>query len=235
MKTSNKLLLGFSGVLALLMLFSAIILKANYNKGITNTDTHQSKPDPDYKNETLQPFKVVIITDQHNQLPEGAAVHKTGGGNNTSFYNLYIRKGDNYSLEHSSSMVFSHSGDTLFIGAMLPKDITLTCPSLEEINSTGFNVYLNDVSTPRLLVHSGPGTETVFRNTNIQSLSYTGEVNNAMSMYDDNKLDTVKVRLGKGSALKFEDVTYHVADIVVDSLRELRISGKALNSLKQIN
>ncbi len=39
MKISHKLLLGFSGVLVLLMLFSAIILKANYNKGITNTES----------------------------------------------------------------------------------------------------------------------------------------------------------------------------------------------------
>ena len=45
MTTSNKLLLGFSGVLVLLMLFSAILLKANYNKGITDTENHQPQQD----------------------------------------------------------------------------------------------------------------------------------------------------------------------------------------------
>lgn len=239
MKTSNKLLLGFSGTLALLMLFSAIILKANYNKGITNTDNHHSSPDPLQKAETLQPFQVLVITNgQADSATTVTRQEQNENGHTTytqNINNIFINKGDGYTLNHHSNVTLQQSGDTLFIRMDKQADISLTCPSLKAIRNSYCNVSMNGFTLPSLIIQSGPNTGTNLSGNHLTSLTYTGELANNLSLHGDNTMDSVKITMGKGGSLRFEDIAYKAADIRVDSLQELNIYGKAISCIKQIN
>jgi hypothetical protein len=239
MKTSNKLLLGFSGTLVLLMLFSAIILKANYNKGITNTDNHHSRPDPLQKTATVQPFQVLVIT--NGQADSATTITRQEQASNgqvtytQEINNIFINKGDGYTLNHHSNVTLRQSGDTLFIRMDKQADIWLTCPSLSVIHNSYCNVAMNGFTLPGLTIQSGPHAGTDLSGNHLTSLTYTGELANNLSLHGDNTVDSVKITMGKGGALRFEDIAYKAADIRVDSLRELNIYGKAISCIKQIN
>ncbi|MGO4289665.1 hypothetical protein [Chitinophaga sp. RAB17] len=241
MKTSKKLLIGFTGVLVFLMLFAAILLRVNYSKAITNEEqyNHQSKPDPKQKSETLQPFSVLVLTngqadlattETHQQDTQNGQMTYTQGINN-----INISRGDTYTLNHHSNVTTRQSGDTLFIRMDQQNDIWLTCPSLKVINNSYCNVLIRDFTIPDLTIKSGPNAGTFLSNNHLKSLTYAGELANDFSLAGDNTLDSVKITMGKGGALRFEDIQYKAADIRVDSLRELNIYGKAISCIKQIN
>ncbi|PSL49866.1 hypothetical protein CLV51_1011203 [Chitinophaga niastensis] len=243
MKTSNKLLIGFSGTLVLLMLFSAIILRADYSKGITNVENRQSSQGPDFKKETIRPFKVLVLT----RNPTFATINKAQvkieiGPDDKSetreevqYINpVSVNSGDSYSLEHHSNITFTQSGDTLHIFINKPGDINITCPALEAISSNYCDLNVNGLKVPQLNVYAGPKTATYFSGNKVTALSFTGEAASTLSLEDQNIIDTVRIKLGKGSSLTFGDVPYRFSDIKVDSLRELNISGKGLNSITQI-
>ena len=241
MKTSKKLLIGFTGVLVFIMLFAAILLRVNYSKAVTNEEqyNHRSAPDPKDKTETLQPFSVLILTNGQAN-PTTTETHQQDSHNEHTTYrqtvnNININKGDTYTLGHHSNVTFRQSGDTLFIRMDQQYDIWLTCPSLKVINNSYCNVSMRDFTLPDLTIKSGPGAGAFLSNNHLTSLTYTGELANDFSLSGDNTLDSVKITMGKGGSLRFEDIEYKVADIRVDSLRELNIYGKAISCIKQIN
>lgn len=241
MKTSKKLMIGFSGILVLLMLFAAILLRVNYSKAVTNEDQygHKPEPDPEQKSETLQPFSVLILTNGQ-AAPATTKTRKETTENGYATYiqsinNININKGDTYTLNHHSNVTFRQSGDTLFIRLDKPEDIWMTCPSLKVIHNSYCNVAMNDFTLPQLQIQSGPNAGAFLRGNHIASLVYKGELANDFSLTSGNDVDSVKITMGKGGSLRFEDITYKVADIRVDSLRELNIYGKAISCIKQIN
>lgn len=241
MKTSKKLMIGFSGILVFLMLFAAILLRANYSKAVTNEEQykHKSEPDPKQKSETLQPFSVLVLTNGQADLATTETHEKNTKNSHTTYTqginNVTINKGDAYTLNHHSNVTFRQSGDTLFVRLNEPNDIWLTCPSLKVIQNNYCNVSMSDFTLPKLVIQSGPNAGAILSGNHITTLDYAGELANNFSLSDDNTLDSVKIRMGKGGSLRFEDIAYKVADIRVDSLQELNIYGKAISCIKQIN
>lgn len=241
MKTSKKLMIGFSGILVFLMLFAAVLLRVNYSKAVTNEDQygHKPEPDPKQKSETLQPFSVLVLingqanlatTEKHEKHTQNSSETYTQGINN-----VMINKGDAYTLNHHSTVTFRQSGDTLFVRLNEVSDIWLTCPSLKVIQNNYCNIAMSDFTLPKLVIQSGPNAGTNLSGNHITTLDYAGELSNNLSLFGDNTLDSVKIRMGKGGSLRFDDIAYKVADIRVDSLQELNIFGKAISCIKQIN
>ncbi|HEY9257489.1 hypothetical protein [Chitinophaga sp.] len=241
MKTSKKLMIGFSGILVFLMVFAAVLLRVNYSKGVTNEAqyNHQPATDPKDKTETLQPFSVLVITNGQADLATTKTREENTQDSHTTYVqninNVAINKGDTYTINHHSNVTLRQSGDTLFIRLDEANDIWLSCPSLKVIQNSYCNVSMNDFTLPKLVIQSGPLAGAVLSNNHITTLDYTGERANDFSLQGDNTLDSVKIRMGKSGSLRFEDIQYKVADIRVDSLRELNIYGKAISCIKQIN
>ncbi|MET3875764.1 hypothetical protein [Chitinophaga sp. OAE865] len=222
MKTSNKLFSGFSGVLVLLMLLSAIILKANYNKGITNTISHQPKQDPDYAKVTIPAFKALVLK---------STVAKTDDREAT----VYIRESPEYQLEFYKNATYNLLGDTLYIEISKPRDVVLFSPAIRYIdNRTGYAITVSEVNSPSLRINAGGQIRVYMHNSKINSFSFTGKENNTLEVTEDNVLDSVKVTMGKRGSLYFY-APYQAGDFSVDSLDNLNITGKSLKSLKRFN
>ncbi|MEV4882104.1 hypothetical protein MRBLMN1_000570 [Chitinophaga ginsengisegetis] len=222
MTTSNKLLLGFSGVLVLLMLFSAILLKANYNKGITNTEKHQPQQDPDYAKVTLPAFKALVLKN-------------TAAINEKHEATIYVRESPEYHLEFYKNATYNMSGDTLIVEISKSRDITLYAPAISYIdNRSDYSISLSDIKSPSLEINAGNDVRTFMISTKINSFAYTGGKNNTLEVNEDNILDSVKVTMDKRGSLYFY-APYQSGEFRVDSLDNLNITGKSLQSLKRIN
>ncbi|MBS0026427.1 hypothetical protein ACTJJ0_08635 [Chitinophaga sp. 22321] len=241
MKTSKKLMIGFTGMLVFLMLFSAILLRVNYSKGITNMEQYNKheagRPDPNYKKDTLSPFRVLVLTNGQADLAT-TETHPDDNGNavvSQSTNNVSINHGDAYTLEHYSRVTTRQSGDTLFVKMNERGNITLTCPSLNTIHSSYCNASVNEFKQPRLQIIAGPKAGTGLYNCELTSLVYTGEMENNFFLGGENKMDSIKVTMGKNGSLRFDDLVYKVADISVDSLKELGMYGRATSCIKQIH
>ncbi|MGF6926119.1 putative secreted protein [Chitinophaga sp. W2I13] len=219
MKTSSKLLLGFSGVMVLFMLFSAIILKANYNKGITNIKNHEPQQDPDYAKVTLPAFKALVLK------------NTTANGGVT----IYVRESPEYSLEFYKNATYDMSGDTLYVAINKARDITLYAPVIGYIdNKSDYSLTISDVKSPKLEINAGKSLRTFVINTKINSFAFTGGENNTLEVNEDNILDSVKVTMAKHGSLYFY-APYQSGEFSVDSLDNLNITGRSLQSLKRIN
>lgn len=222
MKTSNKLFLGFSGVLVLLMLFSAIILKANYNKGITNTISHEPRQDPDYAKVTIPAFKALVLK-------------STVAKNNNQEATIYIRESPEYQLEFYKNATYNLLGDTLYVAISQPRDVVLYSPAISYIsNSTSYGITLSDIHSSNLHINAGENTRVYMHNSKINAFSFAGGENNTLEVVEDNVLDSVKVTMGKHGSLYFY-APYQAGDFSVDSLDNLNITGKTLKSLKRFN
>lgn len=240
MKTSKKLMIGFTGILVFLMVFSAITLRVNYSKGVTNEEQYNKhrydEPDPNYKKETLQPFQtVVFINGQQDLATTKTEDYGNGNTETRSINNVTIRHGDVYTLEHYTPVTSRQSGDTLFINLSEQGDITLTCPSLSAIQNNYCHVSIFEFKLPRLQISAGPKAGANLYNCQINALIYTGELENDFSLSGGSTLDSLKITMGKKGTLRMDDIKYKVADIKVDSLRELAVYGGAINNIKQIH
>lgn len=222
MKTSNKLLLGFSGVLVLLMLFSAIILKANYNKGITNVKNYQPQQDPDYAKVTTPAFKALVL----KNTAANAEKHEA---------TIYVRESPEYSFEFYKNATYNMSGDTLVVEISKARDIVIFCRTISYIdNRTDYGITITDIKSPKLEINAGNAVRTFMLTTKINSFAFTGGENNTLEVNEDNILDSVKVSMDKGGSLYFY-APYQSGEFRVDSLDNLNITGKSLQSLKRIN
>lgn len=222
MKTSNKLFLGFSGTLVLFMLLSAAILKANYNRGITNTINHQPKQDPDYAKVTIPAFKALVLK---------STVAKTDDHEAT----VYIRESPEYNLEFYKNATYNLLGDTLYIEISKARDVVLYSPAIHYIdNRTPYAVTISEINSPQLHLNAGADVRVYMQNSKINTFSFAGGENNTLEVTEDNVLDSVKVTMGKHGSLYFY-APYQAGGFSVDSLDNLNIAGKSLKSLKQFN
>ncbi|MCW3462956.1 hypothetical protein [Chitinophaga nivalis] len=226
MKTSNKLLTGFTGTLVLLMLFSAIILRVNYSKGITHNTT-QTVINRDHHKETIHPFKVLLLTGVQTTTPGDIEEYE-----NSTQIDISYRP--EYSLQHQGGVTFRQYGDTLHITAQPSHDIQLTCPTLETIDCRQADLNIDGFTLPLLAVHMGQFSAAVFSNIKVNNFSFAGDQGSSLNIQQDSKADSIRIKLGKSSALTFSDIPYRYADIQVDSLRALHISGKALQHITVI-
>ncbi|SEW23946.1 hypothetical protein [Chitinophaga arvensicola] len=222
MTTSNKLLLGFAGVLVLFMLFSVIILKADYNKGITNIERQQPQVDPDYTKTTLPAFKALVLRNTSPQPADQGASFR-------------IRESNDYAFEFYKNATFHVSGDTLYVEVSKPRDVVLFCPTISYIgNTSNYSLDLNDTKAPVLQINVGSDVGTFIYKTEINSFSYTGGNNNKLEVSDENKLDSVRIKMGKNGSLFFY-APYKSGEFKVDSLKELNLAERSIQSLKQFN
>lgn len=243
MKTSNKLLIGFTGLLVLLMLCTDIVLRANFSKGITNVHFNI-----DYKpqvKEHLPAFKVVQVVSAAGTIPlrdtttntevsnDGKAVRKETTTYPVNFLN--INHSDSFSITKSTgdSLMTRTSGDTLTILVYKPGNINISCPGVETVLCNAYNVRISDMKVPVLRVITGPSTEAYFYNNQIGSFHFSGGTQSSLDMDDNNHIDSLQIRLEKASKLKFS-AEYKQGSFEVDSLKEINFSGKNLPPLKQI-
>ncbi|CAL1521656.1 hypothetical protein [Chitinophaga sp. MM2321] len=237
MKTSTKLLIGFGGMLVLLMLCTDIVLRANYSKGITNIHFGNNQRNTQAINR-LQPFKILVAT---NESPaQKVKAGENGNNSNTDIYKqntpwISVNNNNKYqAASWDSSCYRSHqSGDTLFVVFLKEGSVDISCTTLEQISSSGCNLRLDEKQAATLKVDVGPATESYFHDTRIGTLSFTGGAQSSFHMEENSVTDSLWLKLGKASALTFRGA-YKFGDIQVDSLREMNISGDALGNIKQL-
>ncbi|MEC5148349.1 hypothetical protein [Chitinophaga sp. 212800010-3] len=229
MKTSNKLLIGFSGILVLFMLCSAIILRVDYARGITNTHNGNEQPEKPVQATPLKAFKVLVLTNRQQPPSKDA-----DGNFNPDGFNISIGHANDYTFICRDTFDLQQSGDTLYISAAKRVNINLNCPSLEAILSNGFDIYLQDLTTPRLKIQAGAGATTDFSQSAITAVNYTGGLNSTFRLQPESKIDSLAINLGKGSALILDNSLYKAADIVADSLSDFHIAGRPQHNKIQI-
>jgi hypothetical protein len=229
MKTSNKLLIGFSGMLVLFMLCSAIILRVDYARGITNTHNGNQQPEKPLQAIPIKAFKVLVLANTQQR-----STQDTDGNFNPDGFNISIGHANDYTFICRDTFDLQQSGDTLYISAAKRVNINLNCPSLEAIVSSGFDIYLQDLTTPRLKIQAGDGATTEFAQSVIPALNYTGGPNSSFTLHEATKIDSLEINLGKGSRLNLDNSLYKAADIVADSLSDLHIAGRPQHNRIQI-
>lgn len=218
MKTSNKLLAGFFGVLVLLLLISDIILRVNYSKGITNSNSVNMAPNRPLTKQRLQPFKVLML-------------QGTGDNNNT----VHLSDDDTSILQYNGDATIRYGGDTLFLTYKDCHFIKLSVPvSMETVHLQKGELLLGESRLPRLTVYGGANTNCFLRDVKMQAFTFTAAKGSGFYTEGKNEVDSIRLSLGKGSTLQFRDMVYRTAEIKVDSLRELDVSGQALEHITLI-
>mgnify|MGYP001090083943 CR=1 FL=1 len=243
MKTSNKLLIGFTSLLVLLMLCTDIVLRANFSKGITNV--HFTMSDLPQVTEPLPAFRIIQVVKAADSIRlQDTITHKNTDINGQVLHeevityainHLNIHQSDAFSItkRKGDSVTTRISGDTLLIFAHKPGNININCPGVAEILSHNYNVSVNDMKVPALKVITGPSTEASFHNNQIGNFSFSGGIRSSLEMDDNNHLDSLHITLEKASKLNFS-ADYKHGNFEIDSLREINFSGKSVQQLKQI-
>jgi hypothetical protein len=220
MKTSNKLLLSFLGLIVLLMFLSDTVIWANYKRGkagdgaLTDSDHDKSNVIP------LSAFKVLKI--------EGRRDRK-----------LAVVKSDSFQItfwgNKDQQFLYSTKDDTLFVKLRDNDDFTLRCPYLTTVILSGSSIFLEGFQLPALNVAAGDNCTIEVNDMQVNRLQVTGGKESEFAASgDNNKIDSLQLRLGKSSVIKSFDVPYSYVAMDVDSLRELQVTGRSLSGMKQI-
>lgn len=223
MRTANKLLLSFVALLVLLMLFSDIVLWANFKKGRSgDNDLHISER---LAGIALQPVKVLRLTGVSHQLQI-----------TTSDKPTLILRGDT-----AGQFTYSQKNDTLFFDMHKDGGSTmLALPGIDAIYlSQGCGVMVNNFDIPQLDIHMGDSCTVDLNSVKISKLNIDGGKESKLSMMgngrgSDNGIDSFRLELGKNGEFRSFDVRYHYTDIRVDSLKVLEMRGASLDVLKKI-
>ncbi|MBC9931073.1 hypothetical protein [Chitinophaga qingshengii] len=248
MKTSKKLFFGFLGLLVLWMLGTDIVLRANYSKGITNSNMGGHKTVP-LVTMTLQPFQVIKIASVSGKpindtlfetrveqigTPRNGATNKTEIRSTWATGGINFKPGNQYTLVKSTddSILISYTADTLVLTLIKSGKLDLQAPALKAIIAPSAHLWINDIKAPSLTVVTGPYVETHFNKTQIGTFSFAGGQQNSLYI-EDSKMDSVNITLGKESSLNFNG-DYQRGSIQVDSLREIHLSDKVLQKIKSI-
>ncbi|MCF6406581.1 hypothetical protein L3C95_27030 [Chitinophaga filiformis] len=222
MKTSNKLLLSFVGLIVLLMLLSDTVMWANYKRGksgdgLLTDDNNNSK---EHKI-AVNAFKVLKI--------EG-----------TSSDRLTVDSDEKYQIsfwgEKDQRFDYRTQNDTMFIKLKDGEHFTLQCPALQTvILSEGTGISVREFKLPSLNILAGKSCRIELIDMNVNVLDVTGgEENEFIAMGNKSLVDSIHLQLGKSSVLKSYEVPYGRVSMAVDSLRELELRGESLTSMKQI-
>lgn len=221
MKTSNKLLLSFLGLIVLLMLLSDTVIWANYKKGksgdgaLTDDDNNKVNKIP------VSAFKVLKIQGKVD-------------------FRQSVVKTEKYELSFwgnkDQKFLYSTQGDTMSIKLRDGDHFSLGCPSLEMvILSDESGVSLQNFDLPSLNIEADKSCDIELIDMRVNVLGVKGgEENEFVAMGEKSRIDSIHLRLGKSSVLKSFDVPYGHVSMDVDSLRELELRGESLSSMKQI-
>lgn len=223
MKTSNKLLLSFVGLIVSLMLVSDTVIWANYKRGWSG-DGPISGDDRVVKRVTVTPmptFKVLKI--------EGPSTRQ-----------LEISKGEQCKLtssgEKKPEYTYSDQNDTLYLKMGDDDQLTLKCPSLEAlILSEGISVNIRELELPALTVVTGDTCGIALYDVKVGRLDVKGGVkNDYQAQGDSSRIDSLYLVLGKFSEVRSFNIPYSYISMDVDSLSVLNLEGRSLNSMKYI-
>ena len=220
MKTSNKLLLSFLGLIVLLMLLSDTVIWANY-KGGKSGDDALTEDDNKVNKIPVSAFKVLKI--------EGKVDFKQS-----------VVKTEKYELsfwgKKDQQFLYSTQDDTMFIKLRDGDHFSLGCPSLEMvILSDESGVSLQNFDLPSLNIQADKFCDIELIDMKVNVLGVKGgEENEFVAMGEKSRIDSIHLQLGKSSVLKSFDVPYGKVSMDVDSLRELELRGESLSSMKQI-
>ncbi|WP_212001796.1 hypothetical protein [Chitinophaga sp. HK235] len=244
MKTSNKLFLGFLGLVVLLMLSTDIVLRANYSKGISNNGNQREANQS--ITTTLPPFKVVLVNTasgapQQDSIKEMEVRQGSNSSSTTTVSSVWdkgylnIRQDDKYVLTtHTGDKVqFRSSGDTLFLQVYNSGDIYLTAPQIEQVIAPTSHLRIHEMKEDRLRIITGPHVTAYINDSKIGSLSFSGGLESTLDMDEATQTDSLKIKLDKASTLRLS-ASYKYGDIQVDSLREMHIHGNSIQNIKQI-
>ncbi|MBA4853664.1 GIN domain-containing protein [Emticicia sp. BO119] len=213
MKTSNKLLLAFLGLLISAMVFTAFQLKAEYKK-INMKDKFRNAD-----RVALKPIRFLII--QGSDRNKGDAINEFSvsciPGNERALIlprNTFFRK----------YVTYSQSGDTLIIHSTLPYsyglDIFLSGINPEKIEANAGRIYLNRLSLNQLHTSIERNAEITITNTEIKDL-------------DVNTTDVAKVRLIKNCVVDRLDINLQKqSEIELGEVKLNKVSLKISPSAK---
>lgn len=223
MKTSNKLLLSFAGLIVLLMLLSDTVIWANYKRGRSGDGllTDNDNDNGQRRSIAIGQFKVIKI--------QGRGPDKLG-----------IQKDEKFQISYWSDQeqqfLYSTQNDTLFITLRKDDHFTVRCPSVHTVilSETG-GVSIRDFQTPEIHVSGTDSSEIELVNNKVGILDVTaGVASNFTNTGDESSIDSIHLELGRGSRLKSFNIPYRGVSMKVDSLEELLLEGRSLSSLKQI-
>jgi len=221
MKTSNKLLLSFVGLIVLLMLLSDTVMWANYKRGrsgdglLTDDDNTRERMIP------VSAYKVLKI--------EGMTRNR-----------LTVDRGEKYQIkfwgDKDQQLNYSTRNDTMFIKLRGENPFVLQCPALQTvILSEGTGISLRDFDLPALNIQAGKSCDIELIDVKVNVLDVSGGEENAFTaMGNKSRVDSIHLQLGKSSVLKSFEVPYGHVSMAVDNLRELQLTGESLTSMKQI-
>lgn len=221
MKTSNKLLFSFAGLIVLLMFLSDAVIWANYKRGKSGDEALTDEGNNKVNKIPVNTFKVLKI--------EG-----------TGSFNQSVVRTEKYEIsfwgEKNQQYQYSNQNDTLFIKLREGDQFSLGCPALETvILSEHGGISLQGFELPALNIFADKFCNIELIDMKVNVLDVRGkEENEFTAMGANSQIDSVNLQLGKSSTLKSYDVSYGHMSISVDSLRELQLDAKALLSMKQI-
>jgi len=221
MRTANKLLLSFVALLVLLMLFSDIVLWANFKKGKNGDDDLELGRR--LVGLALKPVKVLRLT--------GIS------------YQLEITTSDKPTLifedDTTGRFTYAQKNDTLFFDMHKEGGRTmLALPAIEAIYlSRGCSVMVSNFDIPQLDVHMEDNCTVDLNLLKISKLNVDGGKESKLAMVGigtDRGIDSFRLQLGKNSEFRSQDVAYQHTDIKLDSINLLEMTGRSLKVLKEI-
>lgn len=222
MRTANKLLLSFVALFVLLMLFSDIVLWANFKKNRNGDDDLVIKKRDD--NIKLQPVNVVYITGVSNRItitPGDSPIIVLGGDTTGRF--TYVQKSDTVFLH-----MYKETGSTW-----------LNIPTVRSIHlAQGSGISLSDFDVPQLDIYMEDSCDADLHSVKAAKLNVEGGKESTFSIQgereDHGGVDSFRLKLGKNGEFRSVDVPYLHTDIKVDSLKVFEMRGVSLNALKEI-
>lgn len=220
MRTSNKLLLGLVALFVLLMLFSDIVLWANFKKGIFGQNT-QTYPIKKINGIELQNVKVLKLKGHH-------MLGITKSDRTTLIYDVDSTK---------TQFTWVQNGDTLSLHLLTEDGITLCCPDINTvILSDGCNLRINDQpSLSHLTIRMADSCYTEFVRVKIGSLNITGGRESTVQVMEGaSQIDSFRLQLGKSGSFKSYDIPYNYINVKIDSIKQLELTGRSLSAFKEI-
>jgi hypothetical protein len=221
MRTANKLLLSFVALIVLLMLFSDIVLWANFKKGRNGND------------------KLRIVQRNNGLLLKPVKVLKISGEANTIWISHYEQSVMTFNGDSTGVFTLTQTNDTMFL--QMHKHTGNMTISLASVNtiilSESSSIAISDFDLPKLDIQMGDHCDAELRSMNIGSLNVDGGESSSLELTgegSEHRVDSFRLTMKKNSNFKSLDVPYLHTDIKLDSIQTLEMTGRSLNVLKEI-
>lgn len=220
MKTSYKLLIAFAGLLVLLMLIANTVIWANYKRGYSGRGPIKVEVNKERRGLELQAFKVLVI--------EGPRDH-----------NLPVMKSDKNNVvfieDVDGKFEYSYHNDTLFLNLKQSHVVVLECTALTDVVIKEGAVFLQKFNQPVLNVKAKDGCGIQLIDVQLGKLDVSGGEGCGLKIEGDfSKVDSLRVALGKNSAVESYNVPYGDVQMDIENLTSLQMVGTSLSSIKKI-